>query len=169
MEHIITECHASGQSIIWGLVHELLTKKGIPQHGVPTFGQVLRCGLTDFRDASCKKQVGCNRLYTIAVSESTYLIWRIRCEWRIEREENQEKLHTKDEIVGRWLAMINMRLKLDCLMTDKRHYDHKAIDPKLVQRTWDGVLHDEQGLPDNWVAESGVLVATRAEHPPGHN
>jgi len=73
------------------------------------------------------------------------------------------------EIVGRWLAVTNMHLKLDCLMMDRMWYDHKAIDSELVQKAWDGVLHNEQGLPENWVSQSGVLVGMRAEHPPGHN
>ena len=62
-----------------------------------------------------------------------------------------------------------MRLKFDCLMSNKRRYGRKAIDPKIVRKTWDGVLQDEQGLPDKWVYESGVLVGMRVEHPPGHN
>ena len=169
MEHILTECQASGQATIWKLVLELLAKKGIPQRDAPTFGQVLGCGLAVLRDSNNKKLVGCSRLYTIAVSESAYLIWRLRCEWRIEREEDREKLHTVAEIVSRWLAAINLRLKFDCLMTDRTRYGRKAIDSELVRKTWDGVLHDEQGLPENWVSQSGVLVGMRAERPPGRN
>ena len=41
----------------------------------------------------------------IIVSVLAYLIWRIRCEWRIEQEEDQDKLQ--------WLVLINTRLKLD--------------------------------------------------------
>ncbi|EDR00572.1 uncharacterized protein LACBIDRAFT_334020 [Laccaria bicolor S238N-H82] len=40
----------------------------------------------------------------------------------------------------------------------------KAIDPEIVRKTWDGVPHDEQGLPDNWISESGVLVGMRGRN-----
>ena len=130
---------------------------------------MLGCGLANFRNEKGKKRVGHSRLYTLVVSESAYLIWRIRCEWRIERQEDKEKLHTDAKIVSRWLAVINMRLKFDCLMSDKRRYGCKAIDPEIVRKTWDRVLQDEQGLPDNWVYESGVLVGMRAERPLGRN
>ena len=46
---------------------------------------------------------GSSRLYRIVVSESVYLIWKLRCEWRIERDEDQARLHTESEIVARWL------------------------------------------------------------------
>ena len=169
MEHILTECRVSGQAAIWKLVQELLTQKGASQGAAPTFGQILGCGLANLRDRDNGKLVGCSRLYTIVVSESAYLIWRLRCEWKIEREEDQEKLHTRAEIVGRWLAAINMRLKFDCLMTDRRRYDRKAVDPELVRKTWSGVLHDEQNLPDDWLSEAGVLVGMRVERLPGRN
>ena len=74
MEYILTECQASGQATLWKLVLELLTKKGIPQCNAPTFGRVLGCGLAVLCDSHNKKLVGCSRLYTIAVSESAYLI-----------------------------------------------------------------------------------------------
>ena len=105
----------------------------------------------------------------IIVLESAYLIWKLRCEWRIERGGDEERLHTKAEVESRWLAMVNMRLKFDCLMTDKKCYGHKAIDPEVVRRTWDGVLFDERGLSETWVSEAGDLVGMRAMHPPGRN
>ncbi|EDR01863.1 uncharacterized protein LACBIDRAFT_332915 [Laccaria bicolor S238N-H82] len=39
-----------------------------------------------------------------------------------------------------------------------------AIDPEIVRKTWDGVPHDEQGLPDNWISESWVLVGMRGRN-----
>ena len=169
MEHIVTECRVSGQDTVWKLAHTLLTKKGVSQLTTPSIGQILGCRLADLQDQRGKLQRGRSRLYTIVVSESAYLIWRLRCEWRIKRGGDEERLHTKAEVESRWLAMVNMRLKFDCLMTDKKHYGRKAIDPKVVRRTWDGVLFDERGLSENWVLEAGDLVGMRALHPPGCN
>ena len=85
----------------------------------PTLGQVLGCGLAKIWDQRGKMLKGSSRLFTIVVSESAYLIWRLRCEWRIEREEDQSKIRTREEVTNRWLALINTRLKLNCLMADK--------------------------------------------------
>ena len=169
LEHILTECQASGQETVWTLARELLTKKGIPVTANPTFGQALGCGLANICDQRGKKLQGSSRLYTIVVSESAYLIWRIRCEWRIEQEEDQDKLHTSEELTNRWLALINTRLKLDCLMANKHRYGHKAIDLRVVMKTWNGMLQDERGLPENWILDAGVLVGMRAGRPLGRN
>ena len=110
-----------------------------------------------------------NRLYRIVVSESAYLIWKLRCEWRIERDEDQARLHTESEIVACWLHMINGRLRIDCLMASTKRYGRKAVNRDMVEQTWRNVLHDERGLPDDWVLDSGVLVGMRAGRPPGRN
>ena len=159
---ILTECRASGQITVWKLVRELLEKKGIPLPTLPTFGQILGCALASFRDRGGKLMNGNSRLYRIVVSESVYLIWKLRCEWRIERGEDQARLHAESEIVARWLHMINGRLRLDCLMASTRRYGQKAVNRDMVERTWRNVLHDERGLPDDWVLDSGVLVGMRA-------
>ena len=169
MEHILTECRASGQITVWKLVRELFEKKGIPLPTTPTFGQILGCALASFRDQRGKLMNGNSRLYRIVVSESVYLIWKLRCEWRIERGEDQARLHAESEIVARWLHMINGRLRLDCLMASTRRYGRKAVNRDMVERTWRNVLHDERGLPDDWVLDSGVLVGMRAGRPPGRN
>ena len=106
----------------------------------PTLRQVLGCGLAKIQDQRGKMLKGSSRLFTIVVSESAYLIWRLRCEWRIEREENQSKIHMREEVTNRWLALINTRLKLDCQMADKQQYGRKAIDPTVVMRTWNSIL-----------------------------
>ena len=169
MEHILMECRASGQETVWKLARELLMKKGISQTSNPTFGQILGCGLACIHDQRGRVLKGSSRLHTIVLSESAYLIWRLRCEWRIERAEDQQNLHTEAEISNRWLVLINMRLKLDCLMANRWKFGRKAIDPVVVMKTWNGVLHDERGLPDNWVLETGVLVGMRVECPLGRN
>jgi len=83
--------------------------------------------------------------------------------------EDQSKLHTEVEISSRWLALINTRLKLNCLMANRQKFGCKAIDPVIVMKMWNSVLHDERGLPDNWILEPWVLVGMRVEHPLGHN
>jgi len=101
---------------------------------------------------------GANRLFTVLLSESCLLIWKLRCKWRIQREGDPSQLHTVDEIKSRWLSMINTRLHLDCLLTNPRRYGRHAIPIRTVHSTWQGTLQDELGLPDDWHRQTGVLV-----------
>ncbi|TFK57854.1 hypothetical protein BDN72DRAFT_782799, partial [Pluteus cervinus] len=101
IEHILTECEYSGQEIIWELVEKALEKKRITWHG-KSLGAALGCGMTDLRTEQGKRRTGDNRFYRIILSESVHLIWKIRCEWRISRDEDEEKKHTEEEIRARW-------------------------------------------------------------------
>src|SRR5882762_7782112 len=98
-----------------------------------------------------------------------YLIWKLRCEWRIQREADPSQRHTTSEIRNRWLSTINSRLRLDCLLADRRRYGYKTLRSSLVQRTWQGTLHDEPSLPDDWHKITGVLVGMGVPRPPGRN
>jgi hypothetical protein len=101
--------------------------------------------------------IGANRLYRILVSESTFLIWKLRCTRIIELGENEMLWPSKQEIHNRWIHVINRRLALDQAMTNTR-YGKKALDKSLVLRTWSGVLKDEASLPEDWIRQPGVLV-----------
>jgi len=71
-----------------------------------------------------------NRLFTITVSESTYLIWRIRCDWKITPEGDPSKKITETEIVNRWVKMVAERIKLDILSSDSQKYNAKQHQGK---------------------------------------
>jgi len=130
---------------------------------------LLGCAIPDFRDDADHPLPGTNRLYTILISESLYLIWKLRCEWRFQRGANPTKCHSTFEIHNRWLSTINSRLQLDCLLTNSRRYERKALPSALVQKTWHGTLLNEQDLPDNWHQVPGVLVGIGTPRPPGRN
>ncbi|KAF8868737.1 hypothetical protein BD779DRAFT_1459335, partial [Infundibulicybe gibba] len=147
MEHILTECQASGQETLWTLTRKLWEKKG-HEWPVPKFGLQLGCGLADFKNDD-KRDQSANRLYTILMSETTHLIWKTRCEWRITREEDRTKLHTQRELSNKWKHAINQRLRLDCLMADARRYGSKATSNRLMHNTWKKTLLNEQQLPDD--------------------
>ncbi|KAF5381553.1 hypothetical protein D9615_005523 [Tricholomella constricta] len=146
MDHILTECPDSCQGTVWRLAETLWAKKGFPWFP-PSLGQQLGCALINFKDGEGKLKVGVSRLYRIIMSESTHLIWKLRCEWRIGRESDPERKHTENEVVNRWFEAINRRLKFDCLMTDNMRYGRKAIRSSLVKQTWEGTLQDEENLP----------------------
>ena len=125
--------------------------------------------MADFKTEEGEPQQGKNRLYRIIMSESAFLIWKLRCERRISNEDDPEKLHSETEIHNRWVAAINSRLNLDKLMTNHKKYGKKALKERAVVQTWTKTLYDEKNLLDNWLQQSGVLVGIRARRPPGRN
>jgi len=53
-------------------------------------------------------------------------------------------------------------------MTNKFCYGWKALSPHVVERTWHGVLKDQDQLPEDCIKSTGVLVGI-GECPPGQN
>ncbi|KAF8868992.1 RnaseH-domain-containing protein [Infundibulicybe gibba] len=167
MEHILTDCRASGQKTLWALAKVVWENKG-HKWPKPEFGTLLGCGLAAFTNDG-KRDQGANRLFVILISKTTHLIWKTRCEWRIGREEDRDRLHTQSELENKWKHTINRRLKLDCLIADARRYGSKATPHHTVCNTWKRVLLNEGNLPENWVIYNhGVLVGTEVR-PPGRN
>ncbi|KAJ7119979.1 hypothetical protein C8R43DRAFT_900831 [Mycena crocata] len=148
MEHILTRCEVPGQEEIWELANELWKMKTGDNLPKPTMGQIMACAAADKGDA------GRSRLYRILISESAHLIWRIRNERVLKKKD----LATTAEVKNRWLRSINIRLQLDCAMTNEVKWGKKSIKKTLVQKTWSKVLKNEANLPKDWTWETGVLV-----------
>ena len=106
-----------------------------------------------------KKKDGRQRLLTILLTESAYLIWKLRNERRIRGKE-----HTTSEITNRWYANIDRRITLDRAMANPEKFAKKALDPDLVKRTWSGTLQNEKDLPNNWIWKGEVLVGRWDPH-----
>jgi len=167
-DHILTTCKSSSQETVWSLTKELWTMKNLPWPQT-SLGSILGCGITDFRSPSGLSLLGANRLFTIIISESMYLIWLLRCEWCIQKQCDPSNQHTTNEIRERWLAIINNHLQMDCTLTNKRRYGKRALPALTVHKTWHGTILDEQSLPDDWHRNTGVLVGIGARRPPGRN
>ncbi|KAF8191386.1 ribonuclease H-like protein [Pholiota molesta] len=169
MEHIQTECQASGQETIWQLAQALLRKRGIDFDDL-RIGDIAGATIPNFKLPGGNQNAPLNRLYKIIMTESLYLIWLLRCEWRIDREEDPEKIHKPDEIVSRWRHRINRRIKLDQAMATKSAYKWKKITKDLVRKTWAGTLKNENSTPEDWIWMKGVLVGEDTVlRPPGRN
>ena len=95
-------------------------------------------------------------MYRILISESTHLIWKLRCK-RISEDKPEEDWPQETEIHNRWLATMNARLTLDRAITNTK-YGKKAIKQKIVLDTWTKLLKNERDLPKNWLKTTGVLV-----------
>ena len=168
MEHIITECSAPGREQIWSLANELWNKRS--NTTIPTnYGALLGCCLSSYRKNNDKPDKGLNRLFRIIVSESMYMIWKIRCERTIAWSDDPDKTHSPYEIHNKWLLAINTRLRMDSVQTNNKIFKKKSIDPKIVLQTWKNCLKDNLHETRNWCGKTGVLVGITPKRPPGRN
>ena len=149
MEHILTECDAPSRTQIWSLANELWSKRSrIP---IPSnYGALLECCLMDFKKENNKSDKGLNRLFRISISESMYMIWKIRCERTISWSNDPMKYHSPHEIHNKWLQAINTRLRTDSIQTNTKIFKKKAIRAKTVLKTWKNCLKDNLHETRNW-------------------
>ncbi|KAJ7729024.1 hypothetical protein B0H16DRAFT_1470217 [Mycena metata] len=148
-----------GQHEVWSLAETLWLKKH-PSWPVLSLGSILDCGLTTFSDENKRPLPGTSRLYRILISESLFMIWKIRNECIINRAGHE--MHNK------WLYAINMRLKFDRALTNYAKFGKQnSINISLVLQTWRLTLMEEDKLPGNWIREPRVLVGTeqQSSHP----
>ena len=165
MEHILKTCTAKPRVEAWNLANALWNKR----HPTPLpteLGDILGCGLASFKRDG-KPDVGKNRLFRIIVSETAYLIWKMRNERRI-RDNDGPDTATEQEIRNRWMNTINRRLTINRTLTDVRRFRKKAMDEKMIRATWSGCLKNEDYLPQSWPTNKGVLVGISLVCLPGH-
>ncbi|KAJ7314190.1 hypothetical protein DFH08DRAFT_917899 [Mycena albidolilacea] len=144
LAHILVGCRSPGQELIWKAAKSLWLEKEAHWPTI-SLGTVLGFGLAEFRDDRGKLKRGMQRLYQILISESAYLIWKIRNDRVISRDGEPT---TEEEIVnGMDRTLANRPVK------GKR----PALAPQLVLATWSGTLDDEQSLPADWLQEPRVL------------
>ncbi|KAJ7699841.1 hypothetical protein B0H16DRAFT_1348916, partial [Mycena metata] len=155
MEHILLECNRPGQAEIWNLA-EALWRKRFSTWPTVSFGGIMGAALATFPDTNGKDSQSAACLYRIIMTESMYLIWKIRCEVVIK---NNGEPKTITEIHNRWVALINERLKIDRNLTNQMRFGKQhSLPPSLVLETWKGTLLDEDKLPPLWLREPVVLV-----------
>jgi hypothetical protein len=156
LEHIMLECNAPGQLQIWRLV-EILWRLRYTAWPKLNWGILLGCTLAKFKSPKGNTLPAQNRFFTIIVSTSMYLIWKLRNERVFETFTPA----TSHEIHNRWVATINSALKRDRLLANRARFGSLAIKKQLVLNTWSGTLLDEDSLPDDWIKSKGVLVGIR--------
>ena len=153
MEHILIKCKSPGQKQVWRLAKKLWYKK-TGKTLATTFGTILAITATTLHNSISKSKVGVNRILRILITESAHLIWKLRCECVIQKEN---AAFTQNEIKNKWTQVLNARLDLDRKLTHKK-FGKKALPEKLVKTTWQGILQNEETLPENWITDDGVLV-----------
>ncbi|KAI0723595.1 hypothetical protein C8Q76DRAFT_672304 [Earliella scabrosa] len=158
MEHILVECEADASKEIRRLLMNIIRKR-TKQDIQLTFGLMVGVTAMSLSEVMKKNTAYLDRFMRICVMESTYLIWKIRCERVIERGDDSESWHSPHEARSRWYAAINRRLTMDKAMTSRK-LGMKATKKHIVLETWRGVLSGGANDVDDWLGMPGVLVGT---------
>ncbi|KAH9915202.1 uncharacterized protein B0H18DRAFT_1087595 [Fomitopsis serialis] len=140
VQHIIFECEATGQALIWSLIRKVWEKK--PD------------GMEDQQGPSASRST---RLWRILISEAVHLTWKLRCERVIGHAAEDGWEHQKTTVASKLRYALNHRLALDVESVQKK-YGQFAIKRELVLATWNKVLWDEHALPEDWTKYKGFLV-----------
>ncbi len=133
LEHIMTECEASGQKIIWKLAAETLASRNVDILNL-SIGDIMGSTMAQFKGTDGKPNTALNRLYTIIMTESMYLIWLLRCEWVLDHGGNPEKIMQDTQVTIRWQYRVNRRIRLDQTMATKKAHKWKKVDKKAGSR-----------------------------------
>ncbi|KAI0345425.1 hypothetical protein BDW22DRAFT_1325468, partial [Trametopsis cervina] len=157
IDHILTKCKSPARQIVWNLARAALQKKANHDPWI-SLGTIMGANLIEAPPAQGKQRPGTSRLQTILVTESAYLIWKIRCERVIDRGPDPANWHSEEETKRLWHKTINRRLQADIALTHPRVPTTKRLKAKEVLNTWSGIIKDEDLLPDNWITAAGVLV-----------
>jgi hypothetical protein len=86
------------------------------------YSTILGSNLVHFTNSKGKRLKGKSRLFTILITESAHMIWKLRCERVIKFDNAEEKFHSDKEIHNHWIATINKHLKFDKLLTNTLKY-----------------------------------------------
>lgn len=152
LEHILFECSCPGQKEIWELAQKAWEKRST-EWIEPTFGIMMSCGTTNLRDTDGKTLPGESRLYRILISESAYLIWKMRN----KRVINGETPPSHREIENRWRRTLESRYQLDTLLTSSK-FGRRKLSKGVVRSTWAHIVRDDLSPDQIILARPGVLV-----------
>ncbi|KZV84092.1 hypothetical protein EXIGLDRAFT_590192, partial [Exidia glandulosa HHB12029] len=134
MEHILTQCSDPARTQIWRLAKNLLARKA--PLSTPKIGDIWGCGLKQITNMNDKRDLGAERAHRIIISESAFLIWKARCERRIQHDDDPQWTIPAAEVKARWYHVINQRIAVDRLLTNRRIFKRKALKRELVIGTW---------------------------------
>ncbi len=158
LEHILLECDATGPQAIWELTKRLLNQRGVELPPL-SLGMLLGAPAFTLRELRERRTPGLDRLCRIVLTESTHLVWKLRCERVIQRENDPERWHTKAEVANRWRKAILTRYGLDRMLS-RRKLGTKGTSPSLLEATWGDPTADAR---EDRSLLSGVLVGSTDE------
>lgn len=158
------ECTNNARTKIWSLAENLWPEKygEWPQIRI---GTILGCGsimTTPLNRSNNENQnqneqhhldqnQGANRLLRILISESSHLIWVLRCDRTINGTQ-----HSEESITKCWYTTINKRLQLDRITAKKIKRTEKYKN--IVTNTWSDIITTNTQYNKNWATALEVLV-----------
>ncbi|KAH9906095.1 uncharacterized protein BXZ73DRAFT_94625 [Epithele typhae] len=154
MTHILFACDEPGREIVWKLLTEHWQTTGGPPI-IPTWGSVLGAACVPFPNDKGARRVTMERRWTILATESAHLIWKLRCERVIGRENEP---FNENEVRNRWYATLERRLDLERRYAALTEGRQRAKRLKTVDAIWTPLIQYNEDLPPNWVEKCGVLV-----------
>ena len=164
-EHIVVDCVSTEKKVVWEQANRLWTQRY--DENLPlSVGAVLGGALANFKKEDGKPDSAKNRLYRILMTESTHLIWVLRCERRIANKNDPQYCHTEEAVANRWYRKINERMQIDCLLTNKYLYESKALKTEKVFNTWANCSTNKDDLHREWCKNPGFLVGKTSGRPP---
>ncbi len=156
MSHILFDCEAEGQEIIWDLLKRTWSHTGAEWKS-PSWGTIFGAACAVFRTADGKRKSATEQLWCILCTETVHLIWKLRCERVIQNEGSD---FAKTEITNRFFATLESRLTLD-RRTAAIARGKRALRPEDVSRIWLPIIDKGSELPTKWVRDNGVLVGIK--------
>ncbi len=157
MTHLLFECDARGQEIIWRLLEQLWTHTGARWAGV-SWGTTFGAACAVFATPEGGRRTAIEHLWCILCTEALHLVWKLRCE-RVIRNDGGD--FTEDEVTNRFYATLESRLSLDRRTAALCATGRKALRPQEVERIWLPVIDRGSDLPPRWVVNCGVLVGIK--------
>ncbi|KAH9931415.1 uncharacterized protein B0H18DRAFT_1083451 [Fomitopsis serialis] len=155
IQHILFDCEAVGQSLVWSIVGGIWKKKAPDaEWRALTPADFLSVGLKTWKDNKGRFRPGATRLWRIMISEAAHLIWKLRCERVIGHAEEDDWEHSQPLVWNKLQYVLNSRLAQD-VESVRRKYGDSAIDRRLVLATWNRTLRDEPALPEDWTTWKG--------------
>jgi ribonuclease HI len=153
MEHILLTCETERRKTVWTLAEETWADK---EHKWPDLreGTIMGCGMLSAtrsnNDDEPEEQTrtgpsaGQSRLLRILISESAFLIWKMRNEATIDEIDIPTK-----SVVARWKRTIESRLQTDRAVAARKKKDMSQRN--RVEATWARAIGDDgQETPEDW-------------------
>jgi ribonuclease HI/exonuclease III len=158
--HIMFECASEAREAVWALAENAWDSSRY-EWPMLTEGLVMGVGLLkaipklDQPTPMAPMGVpgGASRLLRILISESAFVIWKIRNDLAIAKKRTSARSAT-----AKWRYAMEDRLRTDRLLASRDKEDRSAW---RVKGTWSGALIDIEGLPENWLTDMTVEVRVR--------
>ncbi|EJD54705.1 hypothetical protein AURDEDRAFT_51216 [Auricularia subglabra TFB-10046 SS5] len=135
MEHVLLDCPDSKQAVIWEQVGKFFKMRRIDA-GV-SYGTILGCANVRLDGFGSNRDLPAERAYRIVVAESAFLVWKLRCEKRIEHADDPDWSISDKAAKERWQHMIKARRWQDrYLAKSRKRYPSGSTQRYITWATW---------------------------------